>query len=143
MKKLPPVGPKAARILALLREAAEAGQPCPSNDDIAVAIDSAPSVPFLAMRRLSKRGLIAIEYRTAICRRVVFPDGLATDWTPPPARSQRRVAAPVEAMEQFQAPLWLDLRTWCKPDPRDLTGRLLNDPMPGQSALDQTGDRAA
>ncbi|WP_146037268.1 winged helix-turn-helix domain-containing protein [Novosphingobium guangzhouense] len=50
------------RILAAITKAAERGQPCPQNGELARMIGaSSKSVPVNAMKRLEERGLIVVE----------------------------------------------------------------------------------
>ena len=91
------------KVLALLRQAACAGVPCPSNPAIAGALAIAERTARDALTTLRRAGTIAIEHAPSYARRIVFADGSATAWSrvvPPPAPAKRAapdVAAPRRA----------------------------------------------
>lgn len=123
-------------MLAIFREAAEIGAPCPNRREIEAAI-GAPDVTMNGIARvLTEEGKIRIEYIGRNRRRVIFPDGKATDWTdaklgaPPPnltasapPKWETDEARAIFAGVRFDdAPVRRDLRRFNRPATRVLTG---------------------
>lgn len=74
---------RATRLLAVLRQTASQGLPCPTAPTLAAATGLTPHQARELVEQLVAGGSFTIERRNANQRRMVFPDGSATDWTTP------------------------------------------------------------
>lgn len=81
-------------VLAILKRAAEAGEPCPTNDDI---VDEAhlgeASNATAVMNSLREAGLITVVSHGGYRRVIINETGKSTDWTTRPKRYVKRVEA--------------------------------------------------
>ncbi len=108
-----------AKILAILRDAAERGNPCPADWRMGAAAGFKEQGARLAIQQLVRDGLVVVEKRGRD-RRAVFPDGVATDWTdrtPGGSRYDLIVRPEPEPLPVIP------------PDTRDLTSRICGDSM--------------
>ncbi len=94
---------------ALLREAAEGNMPCPGDPTLARLIGCTHRTAGRMIADLGEAKAFAIEHRSSNVRRVVFPDGKATDWTSTanmvPARSQQLLARPSGRVPTVKPPV--------------------------------------
>lgn len=68
-------------LLDLLRTSAERGKPCPNNKEIFRRVGLSPSNIYVNMNKAADLGLLTIERSRDRRRRVVFPDGVGTEWS--------------------------------------------------------------
>jgi len=70
-----------ARLLAVLRQAASSGQPCPNEPALVEAVCVSARTARQMLTDLGREGVLTVERRENQSRRVVFPDGAATAWS--------------------------------------------------------------
>jgi hypothetical protein len=72
-----------ARLIAVLRQAATLGQPCPGERALKESVCISGRTVRQMLTDLRRDGTLTVEYRDGYSRRAVFADGSATGWSNP------------------------------------------------------------